>query len=170
MTSPTKRHQPQLWTPICRNTVHDPAVPARRARRRTRPAGHHRQNALAAQTPAQFADLGPGSGTRPAQTDRRLAGHGRLLLRPALPVAARHQREHQRAPAPVLPQRHRPIRLPGGLPRRGRRGTQRPATQNPRLHETKREDHRTARRRVITSTTDNVAMEGRSNLRCCNHR
>ena len=26
----------------------------------------------------------------------RLAGHGRLLLRPALPVAARHQREHQR--------------------------------------------------------------------------
>ena len=110
-----------------------------------------------------------GGGTRPAQTDRRLAGHGRLLLRPALPVAARHQREHQRAPAPVLPQRHRPIRLPGGLPRRGRRGTQRPATQNPRLHETKREDHRTARRRVITSTTDNVAMEGRSNLRCCNH-
>ena len=81
----------------------------------------------------------------------------------------RHQREHQRAPAPVLPQRHRPIRLPGGLPRRGRRGTQRPATQNPRVHETKREDHRTARRRVITSTTDNVTMEGRSNLRCCNH-
>ena len=110
-----------------------------------------------------------GGGTRPAQTDRRLAGHGRLLLRPALPVAARHQREHQRAPAPVLPQRHRPIRLPGGLPRRGRRGTQRPATQDPRLHETKREDHRTARRRVIASTTDNVAMEGRSNLRCCNH-
>ena len=39
----------------------------------------------------------------------------------------------------------------------------------PRVHETKREDHRTARRRVITSTTDNVTMEGRSNLRCCNH-
>ena len=62
-----------------------------------------------------------------------------------------------------------PIQIPGGLPRRGRRGTQRPATQDPRLHETKREDHRTARRRVIASTTDNVAMEGRSNLRCCNH-
>ena len=39
----------------------------------------------------------------------------------------------------------------------------------PSVHETKREDHRTARRRVITSTTDNVTMEGRSNLRCCNH-
>ena len=38
-----------------------------------------------------------------------------------------------------------------------------------RVHETKREDHRTARRRVITSTTDNVTMEGRSNPRCCNH-
>ena len=76
--------------------VHDPAAPARRARRRTRPAGHHRQDAAPAQTPAQQPDLGPGSGTRPAQTDRRLAGHGRLLLRPALPVAARHQREHQR--------------------------------------------------------------------------
>ena len=35
----------------------------------------------------------------------------------------------EQAPAPVLPQRHRPIRLPGGLPRRGRRGTQRPATK-----------------------------------------
>ena len=65
--------------------VHDPAAPARRARRRTRPAGHHRQDAAPAQTPAQQPDLGPGSGTRPAQTDRRLAGHGRLLLRPALP-------------------------------------------------------------------------------------
>ena len=31
-----------------------------------------------------------------------------LLLRPAEPLAARHQREHQRAAAPVLPQGHRP--------------------------------------------------------------
>ena len=38
-----------------------------------------------------------------------------------------------------------------------------------RVHETKREDHRTARRRVTTSTTDNAAMEDRSNLRRCNH-
>ena len=39
-------------------------------------------------------------------------GHrpGRLLLRPALPLAARQQREHQRAAAPVLPQGHRPVR------------------------------------------------------------
>ena len=36
------------------------------------------------------------------------------------------------------------------LPRHGRRGTQRPATQNPRLHETKREDHRTTRHQQLT--------------------
>lgn len=41
--------------------------------------------------------------------------------------------------------------------------------KTPRLHETKREDHRTARRRVTTPTTDNAAMEDRSNLRRCNH-
>ena len=37
-------------------------------------AGHHRQDAAPAQTPAQQPDTGPGAGTRPAQTDRRLAG------------------------------------------------------------------------------------------------
>ena len=34
-----------------------------------------------------------------------------LLLRPALALAARHQREHQRAAPPVLPQGHRPVGL-----------------------------------------------------------
>ena len=147
--------------------VHDPAAPARRARRRTRPAGHHRQDAAPAQTPAQQPDLGPGSGTRPAQTDRRLAGHGRLLLRPALPVAARARTPtgscaSTSPKAPTYPSTRRTTST-----RSPRNSTTGP--QNPRVHETKREDHRTARRRVITSTTDNVTMEGRSNLRCCNH-
>ena len=35
--------------------------------------------------------------------------HPGLLRRPAEPLATRHEREHQRAPAPVLPQRHRPL-------------------------------------------------------------
>jgi IS30 family transposase len=35
--------------------------------------------------------------------------------RPAQPLAARHQREHQRTPETILPQRHRPIRIPGIL-------------------------------------------------------
>ena len=112
-----------------------------------------------------------GSGTRPAQTDRRLAGRSVYFCDPrTLPVAARRQREHQRALHDTLPQRHRPIRLPGGLPPDAvaEELGDRPR-KTLRVHETKREDHRTARRRVITSTTDNVTMEGRSNPRCCNH-
>jgi hypothetical protein len=62
-------------------------------------------------TPARAAppilDLGPGRGdgsARPAP-HRDWARH--LVLRPAQPVAARHQREHQRPAPPVLPQGHR---------------------------------------------------------------
>ena len=52
----------------------------------------------------QGAETGP---ARPAADRHRPAG---VLLRPAQPLAARHQREHQRAAAPVLPQGHRPRR------------------------------------------------------------
>ena len=58
--------------------------------------------------------------------------HG-LLLRSAEPVAARHQREHQRAAAPVLPQGHRPRPPQRRRPRRRRRRAQRPAAQDARL-------------------------------------
>jgi IS30 family transposase len=54
--------------------------------------------------------LGPGQRdgrSRPVQRGDRRA---RLLLRPSQPLAARQQREHQRAAAPVLPPQHR---LPG---------------------------------------------------------
>ena len=68
-----------------------------------------------------------------------------------LALAARHQREHQRAAQAVLPQRHRPLPIRRGLPRRGRRRTQRPTTQDPRVHETQRENPRTAQRRMIRS-------------------
>ncbi len=53
---------------------------------------------------ASLAHLGSGRGdgaARPPQSRCRRAG---LFLRSAKPVAARHQREHQRAPAPVLSQ------------------------------------------------------------------
>ena len=57
-----------------------------------------------------------------------------LLLRPALPLAARQQREHQRTAAPVLPQRESD-RLPHANARttstRSPR-TQRPTPRNPR--------------------------------------
>jgi IS30 family transposase len=58
---------------------------------------------------APITDLGSGRRDGPARAaaDRhRPAG---VLLRSAQPVAARHQREHQRAAAPVLPERDRPL-------------------------------------------------------------
>ena len=55
---------------------------------------------------------------------------------PAQPLAARHEREHQRAAAPVLPQGHRPVGPHPGRARPGRRRAQRPASTNPRLAET----------------------------------
>ena len=58
-----KRDRHARGTP---DTVHDPAAPARRARRRTRPAGRHPENATPAQAPEELADLGPGIRTRPA--------------------------------------------------------------------------------------------------------
>ena len=69
-----------------------------------------------------------------------------LLLRPAQPLAARQQREHQRAVAPVLPQTLRDRALHPSRPRRRRRRTQRTASTNPRLADT------------ITSTRRSVAM------------
>ncbi len=56
--------------------VHDPAVTARRARRRTRQQAIIDKMLHLPNSCATSLDLGPGSGTRPAQTDRRLAGHG----------------------------------------------------------------------------------------------
>jgi hypothetical protein len=55
---------------------------------------------------APVADLGPGQGNgraRPLHHCHRRPG---LFLRPAFTVAARQQREHQRAAAPVLPPPH----------------------------------------------------------------
>ena len=49
--------------------------------------------------------------------------HPGLLRRPAKPLAARHEREHQRAAAPVLPQGHRPLPLDRRRDRSRRRDT-----------------------------------------------
>ena len=70
----------------------------------------------------------------------------RLLLRPPQPLATRHQREHQRTAAPVLPETHDLHGAHPSRPRRRRRRTQRPPSTNPRLDVT------------ITSTRPSVAM------------
>ena len=51
-------------------------------------------------------DQGAEMAQHAATADRH--GPAGLFLRSAEPVAARHQREHQRAATPVLPERHRP--------------------------------------------------------------
>ncbi len=69
---------------------------------------------------------------------RIATGVADLLLRPAQPLAARHQREHQRTAAPVLPQGHRPGPLRRARARRSRRHPQQPAPQDTRMEDTSR--------------------------------
>ena len=92
--------------------------------------------------------------------DTGLAG---LLLRPAQPLAARHQREHQRAAAPVLPQGHRPRAPQRRRPRRRRRRAQRPAAQDARLADPRRGPRRAPRRRGLTAaSTRHLDSTGRA--------
>ena len=87
---------------------------------------------------ATVADLGPGNGAEPAcaAADRhRCAG---LLLRSAQPVAARDEREHQRAAAAVLPEGHGPEHAQRDGPRGGGCGAQRQAAQDAGLAHTGR--------------------------------
>ena len=51
-----------------------------------------------------LADLGPRPRDARLEANPRRRRHRRLLLRPARPLAARHQRKHQRAAPPILPQ------------------------------------------------------------------
>jgi IS30 family transposase len=87
-------------------------------------------------------DQGGGAGAACTIADRH--GRGGLLLRSAQPVAARHEREHQRSAAAVLPERHRPERARRGRPRGRGRGAQCQASQNPRLANTCRDLRRGA--------------------------
>jgi IS30 family transposase len=86
---------------------------------------------------------------------KEMAAHARFSIETGLPVyfcdprsplAARVEREHQRATAPVLPQTHQPRPLHPGRPRHRRRRAQRQTSTNPRLAET------------IRSTRPSVAM------------
>ncbi len=82
--------------------------------------------------------------------------HPRLLRRPPQPLAARHQREHQRAVAAVLPQGHGHLALERRGDRGGRRDAQQQTPQDPRLEDTRRG----LRRLPTVSPTE----------RCCDHR
>ena len=89
-------------------------------------------------------DQGPEMRDWKQVADRRR--HRDLLLRPAHALAARHQREHQRPAAPVLPEGQRPVRAQRSRAGPGRRRTQRPAPQTPRLPQAHRGDRPPVRR------------------------
>src|SRR3954451_20199344 len=79
---------------------------------------------------AAILDLGSGSGAEPACTVADRHGRAGLLLRPAQPLAAWDEREHQWAAAAVLPEGHGPERPQRGNPCRGGGNAQQPAAQD----------------------------------------
>ena len=79
-----------------------------RARRRSSPRCNRVVDHDPAQATSPLADLGPGCRDGSARPTARRHRPGYLFLRPAKPLAARHQREHQRPVAAVLPERNRP--------------------------------------------------------------
>ena len=73
-----------------------------------------------------------GSRTRVGQSQELHGRHQgqRLLLRSAEPLAARHQRKHQRSAATVLPEENRLVRLLPGRPRQSGSATQSTPKEN----------------------------------------
>ena len=80
-------------------------------------------------------DLGPRQRTRWACPVRVGHRHESLLRRPALTLAAAHQREHQRTAASVLSERNRPVPVVSRRPRSGRPCAQQQAPQGPRMED-----------------------------------
>ena len=115
-----------------------------------------------ARAAAPFADLGPRQGTRPARPAADRHRDRGLLRRSAQPLATRDQREHQRAAAPVLPQRHRPLALERRRHPSRRRRAQQPAPQDARLQDPGRSAQR------ATSSSNDIAepnLDERNSLR-----
>ena len=75
--------------------------------------------------------LGPRHGTRRPQALHRRHRRRRVLLRPSKPLAARHEREHQRTAPSVLPEEDRPLGPQPSRPGRGRCSAEHQAAQDP---------------------------------------
>jgi ABC transporter len=102
------------------------------------------ESADAAPGAAPLADLGPGPGDARLEAGARRRRHRGVLLRSARALAARDQREHQRAAQAVLPQGLRLLHRHLGPARRRRRRTQRAAAQALRLRHPNRATLRAA--------------------------
>ena len=89
-------------------------------------------------TALTVVDLGSRGRDGPARSLEDRCGRAGLLLRSAKPVAARHQREHQRAAATVLSERHRSQHPQRPGDRRRGRGAQRQTPKDARLENARR--------------------------------
>ncbi len=97
---------------------------------RRRPGAEHHHPARPAMANADLGS-GPRDGRAPPLHGQDRSR--RLLLRPPEPLAAGHQREHQRPAAPILPAAHQPRGSHPVPARRGRRQAQPPAAKDARL-------------------------------------
>jgi IS30 family transposase len=126
---------------------------ARRSRGRSRARRNRRLDRHAPRPAASLADLGPGRRDGSAREAPDRDGPRHLLLRPAQPLAARHQREHEWSASSVLPERHRSEQAQREGSRSRRPRGQHQTSQHPPL-----EDPRRSPQRSPTLTATN---------RCC---
>ena len=89
--------------------------------------------------PSAHADVGPRERNGRACPLHHRHRHRCLLLRPAQPVAARQQREHQWFASSVLPERRGPQHLHTRRSRRGGQAAQRSPSTNAGMDETLRD-------------------------------
>ena len=101
---------------------------------RAGPRRARRQDPDAARAAARVADFGPRSPRCATGSPSASTPTSRSISVTRTRRATRDQREHQRPAAPVLPQRHRPLRPHRRAPRRRRRRTQRQTPPDPRIH------------------------------------
>ena len=86
--------------------------------------------------PPSFVDMGSGQRDRPPQGPPGEGRYRRLPVRPQQSLATWHQREHQRAATPVLPQIDGLLPARPGHLRSSSRRTQQPAPTSPRVGNT----------------------------------
>ena len=154
-------HDPDPFAPrrgLRHHRPHQKRPGPRRLRRQ-----HHERRASsidvpAARTPAPLTGLGQGQSPRRAHRRHR---HTRLLRRPQNPLATRHQREHQRPLAPLLPQRNRPL----PMDRRRHRG-RRPRLEHPAPKNTRTENPGRNPQRAPTLPATTRCCDDRLNPAC----
>ncbi len=108
---------------------------ARRPRRPLRDQGPDQADHEAARTPSTLAHLGPRPRARRARQSHRRHGRPGLLLRSTKPMAARHEREHQPAAAPVPTQGRSARRLLAKPAQRHRPQAQRASAKDVELRD-----------------------------------